>query len=284
MTYRINCNIIWDIESELSAEEVFELAKTQLKDKIFCPDSKTIFNIDCLKEKTKTFRLGEIKGEEFWPFIGFKAEKKTYLMNDIKYTVKMNSSRYFLFKKNPCCVSCGIKGEYLFLEKNPADQTAHVNLYAKDADQYIMMTKDHIKAKSIGGLNRIDNYQTMCQICNNLKSDFNLKTEDVAHLKKVYNENKSILPQKKLAELISFEQDRLHKPWHVKPNNQFVILYDLDLVEKNGILVGQLSENGKIKAGTIVHCTLVAKKEILVNLENLVFLVSKDHIEKYHAA
>lgn len=278
MEYRVNCNIVWDIESELCFEDVTELAKNQLKDKILSGDAKIILNIDFLKDRNKPIRIGQINHDDFYPYIGFKAPKKEFSFDDATYSVKMNSSRYALFKANPNCVSCGLKGEFLFLEKNPIDKTAHVNCYAKDGNEYVMMTKDHIKARSIGGQDKLENYQTMCQICNNLKSDYNLKTEHVAHLKKIYLENKNNVPQKKLFELISFERDRLHKPWHPKPSNQYVIVEDLELIETNGMLVSQPQENGQIKKGSIVNCTLVAKKDILVSFENITFLVSKDYI------
>ena len=53
------------------------------------------------------------------------------------------------------------------------DDALHFDLYGIGDNGYeILMTIDHIKAKSKGGINHIDNYQTLCTICNEAKADF----------------------------------------------------------------------------------------------------------------
>lgn len=87
--------------------------------------------------------------------------------------VKTNSDRYLTFKeKGVRCAHCGIEGQFFALEKNPHEdnETHHFNLYALDGDNNeVLMTKDHIVAKANGGLNHLDNYQTMCWACNKRK-------------------------------------------------------------------------------------------------------------------
>lgn len=87
----------------------------------------------------------------------------------------MSSQRYELFdKKGVTCATCGIKGEYFAKEKykNIKTKMWHFNLYAIDRyGNEVMMTKDHKKPRSLGGKNHIDNYQTMCVICNGIKGD-----------------------------------------------------------------------------------------------------------------
>jgi len=88
--------------------------------------------------------------------------------------IKMNSQRYRLFKRSCKCVRCGIEGTLMYLEKPiKSDETNwHFNLYAvKDDGTEVLMTKDHIIPKSIGGKNILENYQTMCAECNSKKGN-----------------------------------------------------------------------------------------------------------------
>lgn len=76
------------------------------------------------------------------------------------------------FIKGTNCATCDIKGEFFAMESHNDKTPPHLNLYAIDENgKDILMTKDHIHPKSKGGLNHIDNYQTMCTICNAKKSD-----------------------------------------------------------------------------------------------------------------
>lgn len=82
--------------------------------------------------------------------------------------IKMNSQRYEVFKtRGTTCVDCGIIGLFFAKERTEKCPTYHFNLYAIDEDgKEILMTKDHIIAKSNGGPNKLENYQTMCTHCN----------------------------------------------------------------------------------------------------------------------
>jgi len=45
-----------------------------------------------------------------------------------------------------------------------------MNLYAINAaGEEVLMTKDHILPRVLGGKDHIDNYQPMCQVCNSEK-------------------------------------------------------------------------------------------------------------------
>lgn len=98
--------------------------------------------------------------------------------------VNTRSDRYELFAtKGVKCVSCGIEGSFFALErstkcnhdrhqKNRQQRRPHFNLYAVREDgQEVLMTKDHILPKSKGGKDRLENYQTMCKVCNETKAD-----------------------------------------------------------------------------------------------------------------
>lgn len=69
------------------------------------------------------------------------------------------------------CVRCGIVGNAIVLEQWK-DGSLHVDLYHEFSGQgRRLMTIDHIKPKSKGGANTLDNYQPMCYTCNQKKSD-----------------------------------------------------------------------------------------------------------------
>lgn len=85
--------------------------------------------------------------------------------------MRMCSHRYENFLKHGVvCVNCGLEGKYFYKERYKNDTNYHFNLYAINKDGYeVLMTKDHIIPKSLGGPNSIDNYQPMCSPCNSNK-------------------------------------------------------------------------------------------------------------------
>lgn len=87
--------------------------------------------------------------------------------------VWMHSDRYKCFKLSGIkCVKCGLEGKYFCLERNHGSNRSHFNLYAVANDgKEILMTKDHIIPKSLGGKDAISNYQTMCALCNVAKGN-----------------------------------------------------------------------------------------------------------------
>lgn len=92
--------------------------------------------------------------------------------------IRINSQRYQLFKaKGTTCVTCGLKGTYFALEKAGKTERYHLNLYGIDKNgKEIMITKDHIIPKSKGGLDKLENYQVMCECCNSRKgNDYEFK-------------------------------------------------------------------------------------------------------------
>lgn len=87
------------------------------------------------------------------------------------YKLKTGSFRYKLFYRdldNLKCITCGLEGAYFLIQKDKyqVTDTYHANLYAVEDDQEIIMTKDHIKRTSEGGLNVLENMQIMCWYCN----------------------------------------------------------------------------------------------------------------------
>lgn len=86
--------------------------------------------------------------------------------------VKTNSQRYqTFFTKGCCCVKCGLEASYFALERDAKGSnqpnTYHFNLYGVNKDgEEVLFTKDHIIPRSRGGKNKLENYQTMCYVCN----------------------------------------------------------------------------------------------------------------------
>lgn len=82
-----------------------------------------------------------------------------------------------LFATKGCdCVHCDLKGEFFRVERmgrgNSIFNEWHLNLYGvNEHGREVMMTKDHIHAKSKGGVDELRNLQTMCEKCNVKKQD-----------------------------------------------------------------------------------------------------------------
>lgn len=110
-------------------------------------------------------KLGKFSLDEVLPYTGYNAPKREY----IGKMVRMNSLRYQVFKKKGVrCVSCGVIGDHFILEYHRGDNNPHFNLYTKNG---ILMTKDHVIPKCMGGMNRLGNLQPMCVTCNTRKGD-----------------------------------------------------------------------------------------------------------------
>lgn len=123
-------------------------------------ERKSIHSIEEVREKVMPYNTGE---------------KGTIIIDFDGDPLKANSQRYTLFfTKGFKCVKCGIEGKYFAKERDPSSNSDkyHLNLYALDENgKEVLMTKDHIIPKSKGGKNKLENYQTMCCICNKKKGD-----------------------------------------------------------------------------------------------------------------
>lgn len=123
-------------------------------------ERKSIHSIEEVREKVMPYNTGK---------------KGTIIIDFDGDPLKANSQRYTLFfTKGFKCVKCGIEGKYFAKERDPSSNSDkyHLNLYALDENgKEVLMTKDHIIPKSKGGKNKLENYQTMCCICNKKKGD-----------------------------------------------------------------------------------------------------------------
>lgn len=95
--------------------------------------------------------------------------KPKVLFPGCKSPVSVTSSRLIMYKiKGVKCAMPGCKreGAYWHVESSGSNNM-HLNLYAADG---VMMTQDHIVAKSEGGEDKLYNKQPMCARCNGKKA------------------------------------------------------------------------------------------------------------------
>jgi len=193
-------------------------------------------HVNRLKDRPQKKRIGEFTVEDVIPFITSSESKKDYVVNGQTYVVRMNSQRYFVFRDSLSCVSCGLTGSKMVLEQHPGDKTAHFNLYAEEDGNLVLMTKDHIRAKAVGGEDRHSNYQTMCSICNNIKASEAIGLEDLRTLRMLYNVNVRQMPKKQLHRMIEDAKGQMVRAIRKEADwdANYVTLCDLSLFAYTG--------------------------------------------------
>lgn len=118
-----------------------------------------------------------------WKVLPYTTRKhplyRIYVINGVRYRVCMRSSRFRLFTQNPVCVCCGLKGTLMVLDIHKGHTQPHFNLYGIKNKKLVLFTRDHMKPKSKGGDNNIQNYQTMCTRCNSRKRNRDITVEEL---------------------------------------------------------------------------------------------------------
>jgi hypothetical protein len=213
--YKVIATIAWNLDIELDHVDCLKRAKQQLEEILDSNPQGENFegfsvHVDLarMKERRRLIHIGEFSLDEVMPYITEHESKRDYQIGNHTYTVRMNSDRYFVFKDNPKCVACGLNGTKMILDMNPGDQSPHFNLYGEEDGRYVLMTKDHILAKSRGGKDESCNYQTCCSICNNLKGHYDIAYDQVKELRNMYN-NDMMIPRKELRDLINKRRDEM---------------------------------------------------------------------------
>jgi 5-methylcytosine-specific restriction endonuclease McrA len=126
----------------------------------------------------------EYSVEEILPLLGVVNEhgiiddkhRRTFKTPHGTFHVKVNTTRLRCFIESIACVACGIEGCLFRLERHTNDKTTplpapHLNMYGVRDGELILMTQDHIHPRSKGGKDYMDNLQTMCYLCNEIKQD-----------------------------------------------------------------------------------------------------------------
>lgn len=255
--------------------------------------TKKQIRLDKIKRTRQQICLGEFRIDEVLPYVSKKQRKREYNTNGSTYQVRMDSSRYFVFRENIKCSACGLEGTKFCLEKNLGDTAPHFNLYAVENNRNILMTKDHIYPKSIGGGETHSNFQTMCTICNNLKGSSNITLEKIKELRVIYNSHKN-LPKKKFNKILEDARALIVKP-HGKPHitrsdrkafltslkvNSDSVVTNADLriwKLENGSLVCQslydldvenATEYASIRIGTVFNIVQKLDDRVIIKLNN----------------
>lgn len=100
----------------------------------------------------------------------FNKQPGAFYVDEEGNKCKLRRARIF-YEIGIDCVKCNTKAKFFALELWP-DKSLHFELYGVDeAGDEVLMTIDHIQAKSNGGENHPDNYDPMCKCCNEKKSN-----------------------------------------------------------------------------------------------------------------
>ena len=216
-TYKAIATISWVFDSEKTPEECLDYARSQLNKIVNCEPSGDEFDgffvqmdLSKMNSRLKLIHVAEFDINDVFSYVTAEESKKSWTINGQIYSVKMNSDRYLVFKQNTSCAACGLQGTRMILDLNPNDMNPHFNLYGVEDERLILMTKDHIQPKSKGGSDTLDNFQTMCTTCNNLKGAHNLSLEHCRYLRRI-NKNYEKLPKKELRLLINSLREELSR-------------------------------------------------------------------------
>lgn len=134
--------------------------------------------IQAIKEYNKSYvnpeKTGKVKGKR----VEFSGQ-----------LVKLYSLRLRTFATHGIeCVDCGVKGSFFAMERHQSDENYHLNLWAIKANgKQVLMTHDHILARSLGGADNICNTQTMCMTCNFEKGKIEHKLKEIRKAQKLAN-------------------------------------------------------------------------------------------------
>jgi len=187
--YRVSANLIWDVEGSEATiaeskamEQLIQMAKSagvRLR--------RPKISLNKLKELTNSTILAEYPPDEILSILSTDGHRKEFNIGGQVYKVKMNSQRYFCFSENKKCVACGVEGSKILLELPHGVEYPHFNLYAEENGELVLMTKDHKLPVALGGRDVMENYQTMCAICNNIKGKDILSLQDIKILRGIHN-------------------------------------------------------------------------------------------------
>lgn len=126
------------------------------------------------KPPSKKFEASRIKTysvDEIFDFMS-KNPDELFYVDEAGNRCKLRRAKVFHIYGTKCAnPNCKTTGTFFALEKWPVGDI-HFELYGIDeTGDEVLMTVDHVQPKSKGGLDHISNYQPMCKVCNEIKSN-----------------------------------------------------------------------------------------------------------------
>jgi len=258
--YKATAILIWDIElpSDIDKHSATEAARLELANFYNAvPGVSVKVRVDKIKKnKTRLHQLAVYDSADVLK----DTDKQDFIVEGETYKVRLNTHRYLVFKNNLSCVACGLTGTKMVLERYLNQTTPHFNLYAEEGGQLILMTKDHIQTKALGGKDRLSNYQTMCAICNNLKGSEPLPIKGIQELRKFHDEYKTKMARKDFSAAVrSIKTKHVGKLQVYEPKSEYTNAVDLNIYDQDGHFVAVSTDNripgtwiASLKAGSDV--------------------------------
>lgn len=102
------------------------------------------------------------------------------------------------------CTRCGITATHVahWRHKNESETTIHADYFAMRPSGFVvLMTKDHIIPKSLGGTNALANFRTMCSSCNASRGN-KIEIDDLIEIK-----NRSVMITRKQRKAIGWRNN-----------------------------------------------------------------------------
>ena len=139
------------------------------------------------------------------------------------YPIWTDTDRYESLYVHGCkCAKCGLEASFAAIEKETYSKDKfHINIYGtrKEDGKHILLTKDHIYPRAMGGLDIMENYQTLCSSCNGKKSNkTDISIEEAiekGYTTKEIQDTLIILNQKKIElEKLQKEYDTINNKFH----------------------------------------------------------------------
>jgi hypothetical protein len=121
--------------------------------------------------KQTIITYGTFRMDEVLPYVTDTPTRREYKgYTEEVFPINMSALRYHVYKKQPVCHCCGIKGRFFLLQRLPQymDMDAYFNLYGIERNEMVLLEREMIDPNAG---ETPDNFRTICQLCKNIKGD-----------------------------------------------------------------------------------------------------------------